>query len=420
MPSLGADMDAGTVLEWHVRVGDAVRRGDAVALVQTDKADIDIEVFEDGIVEAIVVPAGTKVAVGTPLAHIGSAKPAAPAAPAATVPPPAPQPVVEVARPPTSTIDSPLVRHAIERAGLAPFMLRGTGIGGRVTRDDVERAAARAGTSSARPRVTPRARRLARQAGVDLVALGAAHAVVTGAHVIAAAGAPSAASAQVTPPPDPMRAAIARLMSRAWKEIPHYYLQRRIDVSGALAWMEAQNASRPVEARLIAPALMARAVALAAVEAPAVNGWWRDDRFVAAEGVQLAIATALRSGGLIAPVIADADTKPLDAVMAEMRDLVTRARANKLRGSEVTGASLTITSLGDAGADVVYGIIHPPQVAIIGIGAVREAPWAEHGTLSARRVVQVTVAGDHRASDGRDGAAFLAALERLLKEPEHL
>ncbi|MGE0881561.1 MAG: dihydrolipoamide acetyltransferase family protein [Acidimicrobiia bacterium] len=407
MPSLGADMDAGTIVEWRVRAGDRVKRGDVVALVQTDKADIDAEVFEDGVVESILVPPGVKVPVGTPLAVISGASTSRPAA-------------APVARAPSnhvdSPLDSPLIRHLAERTGVPIGALHGSGPGGRITRADVESFRQVAPSTSTRPRITPRARRLARERGIDLTSL-PTDKVITGASL---ATITTTAPSAPRPPVDTMRAAIGRQMSRSWTEIPHYYLSRRVDLSRALAWMAESNENRPVETRLIAPALIFRAVALAAAETKRINGWYRDGRFEAAPHADLAVATALRTGGLLAPVIHAADTKALDEFMGELRDLVTRARANKLKGSEVTGASITVTNLGDAGADLVYGIIHPPQVAIVGIGAVHEEAWAADGVVDARPVAQLTLAGDHRVSDGRDGAALLARVEQLLKEPERL
>jgi pyruvate dehydrogenase E2 component (dihydrolipoamide acetyltransferase) len=149
---------------------------------------------------------------------------------------------------------------------------------------------------------------------------------------------------------------------------------------------------------------------------PGVNGHWRDGTFVPSQAVHLAVVVALHGGGLLAPVIHDAAGKSLDAFMGEMRDLVTRARTGRLRASEVTGATFTITQLGDGEVDEVTPIIHPPQVAILGLGAIHDEPWAQNGMLAARPVVHATLAGDHRAIDGRIGSAYLNALKRCLQE----
>jgi pyruvate dehydrogenase E2 component (dihydrolipoamide acetyltransferase) len=217
-----------------------------------------------------------------------------------------------------------------------------------------------------------------------------------------------------------MRQAIANLMERAWREIPHYHVATRVDLSSALAWLTEQNASRPVRERLLPAALLLRATALAAARVPQLNGWWVDGAFRPAEAVDLGVAVSLRSGGLVVPAIAGADRLDLDALMAKLRDVVTRARRGRLRSSEVAGASLTVTDLGDQGVDAVYGVIHPPQVALVGFGKIHDEPWACQGMLAVRPVVHATLAGDHRASDGRAGARLLSTIAELLEEPSCL
>ncbi|HEX9258266.1 MAG TPA: 2-oxo acid dehydrogenase subunit E2, partial [Acidimicrobiales bacterium] len=217
-----------------------------------------------------------------------------------------------------------------------------------------------------------------------------------------------------------MRQAIANLMSRSAREIPHYHLALDMDIEPALLWLAAENERRPVADRLLPAALLLKAAALAAAEVPAVNGHWVDGSFVPGEGVHLGVAVSLRTGGLIAPAIHDADRLTLTEVMASLRDLVSRARTGRLKGSELTGATITVTNLGDNGVDLVHGVIYPPQVALVGFGRIGERPWAEHGLLGVRRVVTGTLAADHRASDGMVGARFLDAVARHLHAPEEL
>jgi pyruvate dehydrogenase E2 component (dihydrolipoamide acetyltransferase) len=470
MPSLGADMDEGRVLEWRVQPGDAVVRGQIVAVVETDKADIDVEIFETGVIESLLVPVGEKVAVGTPLALVGTAaRPVEPVLVGATATPPAepvlvgvvaataapPPPAVTAppatatamrpgatrSRPAASRTHSPVVRHLAERLGVDVAGLVGSGPVGAVTRADVERAAA----APHRARVSPRARRLAAEHGVDLGALtgsGPGGAVVGDDVLVARPPAPSAherantAAATEAPPPAPapaaapgrsaadkaaaMRQAIARLMARSTREIPHYHVDLDIDLGPALAWLERVNEGRPATARLLPAALLLKATALAAHEVPGINGTWEDDHLVIPETVQLGVAVSLRTGGLVTPAIPDAAALPLDEVMAALRDLVTRARSGHLKASELTGATLTVTNLGDLGADRVSGVIYPPQVALVGFGRVRERPWAEGGMLGVRPVVTATLAADHRASDGLVGSRFLAAVARHLADPDSL
>jgi pyruvate dehydrogenase E2 component (dihydrolipoamide acetyltransferase) len=217
-----------------------------------------------------------------------------------------------------------------------------------------------------------------------------------------------------------MRSAIASAMARSKREIPHYYLATDVDVSRAVAWLAAENARRSVGDRLLLGVLLLKATAKALVRVPELNGHYRDGRFAPGAGVHLGVAIAVRGGGLLAPALLDVDQKPLATLMSELRDLVARARRARLRGAETTAATLTVTSLGDLGVDAVYGVIQPPQVALVGFGAVRERPWAEAGLLGVRPVVTMTLSADHRVSDGLRGARLLSAIARELGEPERL
>jgi pyruvate dehydrogenase E2 component (dihydrolipoamide acetyltransferase) len=209
-------------------------------------------------------------------------------------------------------------------------------------------------------------------------------------------------------------------MSRSWREIPHYHLRQRINLEAALTWLDRHNSVSPAEQRIVPAALLLRAVARAASTCELVNGAYVDNRFEPSSRVNLGVAVALRDGGLLTPAVADADQLSVVELMARLRDLVTRARVGRLRASETTGATITVTNLGDVGVDEVAGVIFPPQVALVGFGAIHEEPWARGGMLGAARVVNATLAGDHRVSDGRTGGVFLATIDRLLQEPTSL
>jgi pyruvate dehydrogenase E2 component (dihydrolipoamide acetyltransferase) len=275
-------------------------------------------------------------------------------------------------------------------------------------------------------RASPLARRTAAQLGVDLASVrGSGEGGAITQHDVERAATLRGAPAAPAPPPAgdrsaAMRRTIAAAMSRSKREIPHYYLATRVDLSAALRWLEAENLRRPVGERLLPAALLLRAVALALREAPELNGHFVDGGFRPSEEVHLGVAIALRQGGLIAPALHAADRKPLVTLMAELQDLVARTRAGVLRSSELTDATITVTNLGDLGVETLFGVIHPPQVAIVGFGRVREAPWAEAGSLSVRPIVGLTLAADHRVSDGARGARFLAAIDRRLQAPESL
>ena len=468
MPSLGADMDEGTLLEWLVKPGDRVHKGDIVAVVDTAKAAVEVECFDSGLVSALLVEPGQRAPVGTPLAVIvpAGAAVAAPAAapadrrrarakrsaPAATRRAPAagkPLPAPPAEPPPGKrpAVVSPLVRHLAGQKGVDLRQVRGTGPAGAVTRADVESAAAQ----GQRLRVSPFARRIAAELGTDLTTVrgtgvnGAIRAedVRRAAHTNVLpqappdAGAETAAGRLAGQPAQPpgrqgarpeaaaerqaaMRRAIANLMARSKREIPHYYLSTTIDLEQATQWLRRRNREIPVPARIVPAALLLKAAALAAREVPQLNGFWVDDHFVPSERVHLGVAISLRGGGMVAPAIHDADRLTVADLMAQLRDLATRVREGRLRGSEMTDSTITVTNLGDRGVESVFGVIYPPQVALAGFGKVTKMPCAVGGLLGVRPQVTATLAADHRATDGYTGARYLEAAARLLQRPEEL
>jgi pyruvate dehydrogenase E2 component (dihydrolipoamide acetyltransferase) len=449
MPSLGADMDAGTVLEWRVQPGDVVHRGDIVAVVDTEKSDIEVEVFEDGVVEELLVAVGEEVAVGTPLARLGpvtgagAAAPEAPAPPASEAelrseaePPVEPEPAAEAAA--VTDVEPEPAAEPVATAGAEPAPKA------KATRERGRRTgtAEPVTASEGRVRASPRARQMAAEAGVDLTTVagsGPGGAIVAGDLSKPGPRPPSPerpGSAEVPPgshaePGRPterssaerqaaMRHAIGELMARSTREIPHYHLATTVDLSAALTWLRTRNEARSVNERVLPAALLLKATALALREVPSLNGFWVDDGFRAADGVHLGVAVSLRGGGLVAPALHDADRRSLEEVMAGLKDLVERARGGRLRASEMSDPTLTVTNLGDQGADEVLGVIYPPQVALVGFGRIVERPWAVDGMLGVRPTVRATLAADHRASDGATGSKLLAAIERLLQRPEDL
>lgn len=445
MPSLGADMDEGTLLEWLVKPGDQVHKGDIVAVVDTAKAAVEVECFDSGVVGALLVEPGQCVPVGTPLAVITSAAPAAltavpPTAPPTAAPPTAPPTTAPPTTPPTAVpptvVLSPLVRHLAQQRGVDLGQLHGTGAGGVVTRADVEAAA----VQGPRLRVSPFARHLAAELGTNLATVkgtgpgGAIRAddVRRAAHPVAPPKAPRPAAQPEAVAKRPaegtetaqrqaaMRRAIANLMARSKREIPHYYLSTTIDLDRMIQWLRQRNRELPVPSRIVPAALLLKAAALAAREVPELNGFWADDHFVPSGHVHLGVAISLRGGGMIAPAIHDADTLAVGDLMASLRDLVTRAREGRLRGSEMTDGTITVTNLGDRGVESVFGVIYPPQVALAGFGKVVSAPFAVDGLVGVRPQVTATLSADHRATDGYTGARYLEAVARLLQKPEEL
>jgi pyruvate dehydrogenase E2 component (dihydrolipoamide acetyltransferase) len=429
MPSLGADMTEGTLLEWQVRPGDVVHRGDVVAVVDTDKAAIDVEVFEDGTIEELLVEPGTKVPVGTPLARVRAAEEApAPvvAAPVVAAPVVA-APVVAAPVVAAPVVTSPLVRHLAHDLAVDLRSINGTGPDGAVTRADVQAAAPRV------LRASPRARRRAAERGVDLTGITGTgpDGTVTFADVERAEVGRAVAPAPAARAPEQRagtradrhaagQRAVGELMARSKREIPHYYVATTVDMSDAVEWLARTNGGRPIERRIVPAALLLKAVATATRAVPEMNGWWVDDAFAPSEPVHLAVAVSLRGGGLVAPAILDADSLTVEQLMERLQDVVTRARSGRLRRRELTDATLTVTNLGDQGAEEVFGVIFAPQVALVGVGRVVERPWAEGGMVGARPTVRVSIAGDHRVSDGHRASRYLARLGDLLHRPEEL
>ena len=209
-------------------------------------------------------------------------------------------------------------------------------------------------------------------------------------------------------------------MARSKREIPHYYLSTTIDMTTALTWMEARNAELPVAERMLHSVLLLKAVALALERFPELNGRFEDGEFQPSDVVNLGMAIALRQGGLVAPALRDANKLELPELMRAFRDLVARARGQKLRASELSSPTMTLTNLGEQGVEVVYPVIYPPQVAIVGVGSIVARPWVVDGEIAIRRLVVASLAADHRASDGRRGGLFLGTLNELLQHPECL
>lgn len=440
MPSLGADMTEGTVTRWLVKPGDPVRRGDIVVEIETDKADMEVEIFETGTIEQILVPQGERVAVGTPLALVTPAGAAA-AVPAPPAPAPTPAPAAGAPAPaPPGARATPTAKVLARELGIDLAAVPGTGVGGVVTRADVEHAAARraptpppviaAPPPPRRLLVSPRARRIAQERGIDLATVqgtgpGGSITAADLDHLAPPAAPPMPPAAPAEPTPEALkriqsRKPISALMERANREIPHYYLGIDVDMSRALAWLREENRRRPVTDRILYSALLLKATAVAAHDVPEVNGHYTENGFEPSSTVNLGVAISLRAGGLVAPAILDASNKPLGDLMRDLADLVKRARAGRLRASEMASSTLTVTNLGELGVDFVYGVIYPPQVALVGFGRVVEKPWAEGGMLGARPVITATLAADHRVSDGHRGGVFVATINRLLQEPEHL
>ena len=380
MPSLGADMESAVLMEWLVKEGDSVSKGQVIAEVETSKGVIEIEVFDEGVIEKLLVEPETECAVGMPLARIRAKG-------------------EEEAKKDISK-EEPTPTKAVAE----------------VKKEETPR--------EERLKVSPAARKRAQELGVDLTTLTTRDAAIRLREVEAAATptmeTPKKTKELKTGKKDGMRQAIATAMSRSNAEIPHYYLSSAINMTPALTYLEELNETRSVKERILPVAMLVRAVVLALEEVPELNGFWLDNEHVMSQEIHPGIAIALRQGGLITPALLNAQEMNLDSLMLSMSDLISRTRANKLRSSEMTKQTITITNLGDLGVDSVFGVIYPPQLAVVGLGTIRDEPWAEGDALCVRKVMRATLAGDHRATDGRVGAKFLERLNKLLQNPKEL
>lgn len=423
VPSLGADMDEAMLVAWLVEPGDHVDHGQIIAEVETDKGIIEIECWHDGVIaELLRSPGPEKLSVGTPLARISVDE-------MEVVPGPSevrlPSPPSEQRPPRFPTPPPPPIRHLALTLGVDIEKVTGTGANGSVTREDVQRAVRKTAPqveqrppAEGRVKASPLARARADEFGVSLQSVAASRAdgLIVAADVEGAGRAVSEPEDKVAA----MRKAITRSMSRSKREIPHYYLATRIDMDRALTWLEEVNSQLPVTKRVLSAVLLLKATARAVREVPDLNGHWLDEGFRASEPVHLGVAITLREGGLVAPAIHDADKLELGELMEHLRDLVTRARSWRLRASEMSDPTITVTNLGDRGVDTAFPVIIPPQVAMVGFGKIVEEVVAVDGEPTVHSVVHATLAADHRVTDGHTGGLLLTELDRLLQKPEKL
>ncbi len=400
MPALGADMDEGTLNEWLVKPGDKITRGQIVAVVETTKAAVEVECWQEGTVNELLVGVGETVQVGAPLATLLAAGEKAekrsdkprPAASEVTKPsaaPPKPHTAVTSGAPQHRRWVSPAARRLAQSLHVDVGAVSGTGPQGAVTITDVEHAAASLAHAAAEERAAkPATEAPAKTKPADRAAL--------------------------------MRKSIAAAMSRSKREIPHYYLAEEIVLEKALTWLTTRNAQRSIDERVLPAVLLLKAVGVAAQRFGELNGFWRDDGFQPANGVHVGVGISLRGGGLVAPAIHDVPEKKLDELMDDLTDLVARARSFSLRSSEMSDPTITVTNLGDQGVDAVFGVIYPPQVALVGFGQPAQRVCVIDGGIRVVTTVQATLAADHRASDGHRGALYLKAINELLQQPDLL
>jgi len=416
MPALSPTMTEGTLANWQAKEGDSISSGDVLAEIETDKATMEVEAVDEGTLAKILVAGGTEnVAVNTPIAvmledgedasaldgyNAGSAPaaaaeaPAAEEAPAAAVAAPAasPAPAAPAASDGTRLFASPLARRIAGNAGLDISAVAGTGPRGRIVKADVEQAIASGGAQAAAP---------------------------------AAAAAPvAAAPAAITPPADgnyeeipltSMRKTIARRLSEAKQTIPHFYLTVECEMDNLMAMRKELN-GRSDSYKISVNDFIIRASALALKNLPEANASWGGDKILQYKDFDISVAVAI-DGGLITPVVRNADQKGLASISNEMKELAGRAKAGKLMPEEYQGGCFSISNLGMFGIKEFSAVINPPQAAILAVGAGEQRPVVKDGALAVATMMSVTLSCDHRVIDGAMGAELLKYFKGFIQEP---
>jgi len=392
MPSLGADMAEGMLVKWEVKVGDRVDEGDIIAVLETHKGAIDMEVYHSGTIDEILVQPIATVPVGTVLAKLQTD----------SAMEQTPSNVVETAKPTLPSAEQQI------------SMDKNADMGGTESRPVITPV-------HAENLASPIVRKIAEQQQLDLSNITGSG--LNGAIILKDLGqiTPSeSATKQSSIALPKMRNAIAAAMIRSKKEIPHFYVSLDIDMTNAQCWLQQMNAKQDPEQRILLLVLLLKAVAAALLKFPALNGVYSDEQFHPADDIHIGNVISLRDGGLVVPAIHNVDKLSVQEVMLALRDITIRSRQGHLRTSELTDATITVTSMGERGTDSVFGVIYPPQVAIIGFGRLRKTALVKDDSLVVSDVITVCLSADHRAIDGMLAAKFLTALSNQLQKPESL
>ena len=432
LPALSPTMTEGKIVKWLKKEGDSVSSGEAIAEVETDKSNLEIESFEDGVLLKILVGEGETGKVGAPIAIVGAKgeKVSTPAPKPAAAPAPAPAaaaPAPKVAPPPPPP--KPAATKAPPREENRPAQV--------VQLRRAEEPAA-ASADDGRLRASPLAKRMAREEGLDLAGVhgsGPSGRIVKrdveaaiGQGGQAAAAAPAAKQAPPAYVPqfgrrEPevlgisgMRKIIAQRMAEVKPGVPHFYVTVEVDMEEAV---KVREQAKTAEVKISINDLIVKAAAVALRKQPKVNVSFQGDRILQYSTADVGIAVAIEDG-LITPVIRDADQKSLGTIGAEARDLAERARRRALKPEEYSGGSITVSNLGMFGVDSFIAVINPPQASIIAVGAVADKVVARNGKPEVRKMMSVTFSGDHRVVDGALGAQYLQELKALLEQPTRL
>lgn len=396
MPSFGADMATGTLVEWLVKQGDSIKRGSVIAVIDTHKGAIDLDLFEDAVIEALLVEEGQQVTVGTPIARLRALTPSSAAEPLTEE-----QESIDDNNSPEAPGEVKDDTHRRERPNTANFIL-----------------------------ATPAARAFALKHQLSLAMLSSANnnQIVTLKMAEIAYLEPGQATVakkrenqqQSGFDKNAMRQAISETVTRSKQQIPHYYLSQRLDISVLEQYLQTYNSKVPAEQRILLAAPLLCAIARTLMKNRQLNGVYANNTFSASDTVNLANAINLRGGGLVMPVIRDAQTLSAPLIMERLKEQVERARSGSLRVSELSDSSCTVTSIGERGAEQMFAVIYPPQVAIIALGSAHQEAMIVEGIVQVRSIIEATLAADHRVSDGHIGARLLYQLNQQLQKPDEL
>ena len=411
MPALSPTMEEGTLAKWLVKAGDVVKSGDLLAEIETDKATMEFEAVDEGTVSEILVAEGTEgVKVGTVIAQIlgegEEAKPAPKAAAVAPVPeaaaPPSPRSAVAESPSPVSgeggrVKASPLAKRLAEAKGVDLASLTGTGPGGRIVKADIEGAKAGAAPITAAPVAS---------AAPQVAAAPASAGVTVGSEI-----------PHETIKLSGMRKTIARRLTESKQNVPHIYLTVDIRLDALLKFRgELNKALESRGVKLSVNDMLIKALGAALIEVPACNVQFAGDTLLKFSRADISVAVSI-PGGLITPIITGADAKSISAISTEMKDLGERAKAGKLQPHEYQGGTASLSNMGMMGIKQFEAVINPPQAMIMAIGAGEQRPYVVDGALAIATVMSATGSFDHRAIDGSDGAALMAAFKRLVEMP---
>lgn len=351
MPSLGADMDQGKLMDWKIKIGDSVKKGQTIAVVETSKSAVEIESFRDGRVLELKAKIGEIIPVGGAIAFF------------------------EVKEEDKSFLISdrrPKISPAAHRLAVQEHLqiseIKGSGPEGQIELRDVHEKLSNGPTSTTRN----------------------------------------------------LRSAIAKAMARSKKEIPHYYLKTQVHLDSLMEWIDRKNSVLPPDERLMLPVVLTKGIIRALQENPQMNGHFVDGGLEVKKSINMGIAIALKEGGVLVPAILEAQNLSLRDLNAAFVDLIIRARKGELKNRELTEGTFTITNVGDLGTDEVFGIIFPPQVALVGLGRVHKTAVVTDSQIREGLVIDVSLSADHRVTDGLSGARFLSHIESIYLDPDLL